>query len=92
MKNEKIVHPSNHLTDDDYSNIESHKIQQEQTNHNSLYTPANNELQLSSRLEDPNKANDWKSTNSHEGELVIAYDTNAGNNTLCTRIFYAFYI
>ena len=33
-----------------------------------------------------------KSTNSHESELVIAYNTNTGNNTLHPRIFYTLYI
>ena len=60
--------------------------------HNSLYTLANNKLQLSSDLEDPNEANEWNSTNSHESELVIAYNTNAINNTLRPRLFYALYI
>ena len=92
MNDDKIAHPSDNLADDVYSNIEGHKIQQEQTNPNSLYTLTDNELQLSSHLEDPNKANDWKSINSHKGELVIAYNTHAGNNTLRPRIFYALYI
>ena len=39
-----------------------------------------------------NEADDWKSTNSHKGELVIAYNINAGNNTVCPRIFQALYI
>ena len=47
---------------------------------------------MSSDLEDRNEANDWKNTNSHEGELVIAYDTNAGNNRLRPRIFYELYM
>ena len=47
---------------------------------------------MSSDLEDPNKADAWKSTNSHEVELVIAYNINTVNNALCPRIFYALYI
>ena len=47
---------------------------------------------MNSDLEDPNEADDWKSTNSHKGELVIAYNTKAGNNTLCPRVFYILYI
>ena len=47
---------------------------------------------MSSDLEDQNEADDWKSTNSHEGELVIAFGTNSGNNALRPRIFYALYI
>ena len=92
INDNKVVHLSDALADDVYNNIDYHNVQQEQTIHNSLYTLVDNELQLSSHLEDPNKANDWKSTNSHEGELVIAYNTNAGNNTLRPRIFYALYI
>ena len=88
----KMIHPSDDLTDNMCSNITHHNVQQEQTNHNSLSTFANIELQLSSDLEDPNKADNWKSTNSHKGELVIAYYTNAGNNTLHPRIFYVLYI
>ena len=85
MNNDKVVHPSDHLVDDVYSNINHHNIQQEQTIHNSLYTFANNKLQLSSDLEDPNKTDYWKSTNSHEGELVTAYNNNDGNNALRPR-------
>ena len=92
MNHNKIAYPSDDLADDVHSKIEDHNIQQEQTNHNSLYTLVNSKLQLSSHLEDPNKGNDWKSTNSHKGELVIAYDTNTGNNTLHLRIFYVLYI
>ena len=58
MNDSKIVHPNDDLADDVYINIEDHKIQQEQTNQNSLYSLANNELQLSS--------------NSQKIELVIA--------------------
>ena len=55
MNDDKIVHPSDDLADDVYNNIDYHNVQQEQTNHNSLYTLADNELQLSSDLEDPNE-------------------------------------
>ena len=92
MNNNKIVHPSDDLADNVYNNIDYHNVQQEQTNHNSLYTLTNNELQLSSDLEDPNKADDWKSTNSHKGELVFAYNTKVGENTLHPRVFYTLYI
>ena len=51
---------------------------------------ANYKLQLSSDL--ANEADDWKSTNNHKGELVIAYDTKAGKNTPHPRVFYALYI
>ena len=46
-----------------------------------FYTIANHELQLSSDLEDSNGTDDWKSTNSHKGELwlsdLILTDKNA---------------
>ena len=47
---------------------------------------------MSSDLEDSNEADDWKSTNSNKGELVIAYNNKAGNNTLHPRVFDALYI
>ena len=92
MNNDKIVHPNDDLTDDIYNKIDYHNVQQEKTNHNSLYTLANNLLQLSSDLEDQNEAIDWNSTNSHKSELVIAYDNNIGNKKLRPRVFYALYI
>ena len=93
MNNKKIVHPSDDLTDDDYSNIEDHKTQQEQTiRNNSFYTLVDDKLQSNSHLEDPNKTNDWRTTNNHKGELVMAYDTNVGSNTLRPKTFYALYI
>ena len=46
---------------------------------------------MSSDLEDPNEADDWKSTNSHKGELVIAYNNKVGTRTLRPRVFYALY-
>ena len=78
MNDDKIIHPSDDLVDGVYSNIEDHKIQYEKTNHNSLYTFSDIKVQISSDLEDPNGADDWKSTNSHKCKLVIAYNTNAG--------------
>ena len=47
---------------------------------------------MRSDLEDLNEADDWKSTNIHKGELVIAYNNNAGNNSLRPRIFYVLYV
>ena len=41
---------------------------------------------------DQNEAVDWNNTNSHKGELVIAYDNKVGNRTLCQRVFYALYL
>ena len=46
------------LSDDVYNNFDYHNVQQEQTIHNSFYTLADNKLQLSSDLEDPNEADD----------------------------------
>ena len=43
-------------------------------------------------LEDLYRTNGWKSTNSHEGELVIAYNNKVRNKTLRPREFYALYI
>ena len=75
-----------------YRNINHKNVQQEQTTHNSLYRLANSKLQLNYDLEDPYRTNDWKSTNSHKGELVIAYDNKIGNKILCPRVLYALYI
>ena len=47
---------------------------------------------ISSHLEDSNKTNDCKTIHNHNGKLVVANDTNAGNNTLRPRTFYALYI
>ena len=88
----KIVYPSDDLADDVHNNIGYHNVQQQRNIHNNLYTLANNELQLSSDLDGPNGADDWKNTNSHKGELVIGYDTKARNNTLHPKVFYALYI
>ena len=51
-----------------------------------------NKLQSSPQLEDQNGTNDWKTTNKHKGELVMAYDNNASNKVLYPRTFYALYI
>ena len=83
--------PGDDLTNDDYSNIEEHEIYQEQTiRNNSLYTIVDNKLPSS--LEDLNDGNDWKTTNSHEGKLVMVYNYYNGNKTLHPRTFYALYI
>ena len=94
MNDEEAVHLSNDLTDYEYSNIEDHETQQERTNqNNSFYTLVDNELaQSSPHIEDLNKTYDWKITNNHEGELMMAYDTNAGSEILYQRTFYALYI
>ena len=67
-----IFYPNDNLVDDVHSNKDYYNIKQEQTIHNNLHTLADNKLQLRFDLEDPNGANDWKSTNSHKGELVTA--------------------
>ena len=83
----------NDLTNDDYSNIEDNEIHQEKIIQNSsFYTIVDNKLHLRSHLEDLNKPNDWKTKNSHEGELVMAYNNYNGNNTLRPRTFYALHI
>ena len=92
MNNDEIVHPSDDLADDMCNNIDHQTAQQTQTNHNSLYTFADNEIQSSYDSEDQNEAVDWKITRGHEGELVIAYDNKVGNRTLCPKAFYALYV
>ena len=92
MNDDEIVHPSDDLADDVYNNIDYQTTQQKQTNHNSLYTLADNEIQSGSDLEDQNEAINWKSTNGHEGELVIVYDNKVGDKTLRPRTFYVLYI
>ena len=37
MNNKEVVHPSDNLTDDDYSNIEDHETQHERTNRNNRF-------------------------------------------------------
>ena len=45
MNNEEVVHPSDDLTDDDYSNIEDHENQHTQIiRNNNVYTFIKNEL------------------------------------------------
>ena len=61
---------------------------QKQTINRNIYTVTDNKLQSSSDLEDL----DWDSTDSHIGELIIAYDNEIGNKILCLRIFYALYV
>ena len=75
-----------------YSIINHKNVQHEPTIHNSLYSLTNPELQLNYDLEAPYRTNDWKSTNSHKGELVIAYNNKVENKTLHPRVFYALYI
>ena len=92
MNDYKMVCLSDNLANYVYSNVNHKNIQQEQTTHNSLYRLTNSELQLNYNLQDLYRTDDWKSTNSHKGELVIAYDNKVGNKTLRPRVFYALYI
>lgn len=92
MNDDKMDCHCNNPTNDVYSNINHKNVQQEQTTHNSLYHLLNSELQLNYDLEDLYRTNNWKSTNSHKGELVIAYDNKVGNKTLHPMVFYALYI
>ena len=92
MNGKEVVHPSNDLIDDDYSNIEDHATQQKQTNRNNrFYTLVDNILQLRSHLENPNKINDWKNKNNYKGDLGMAYNNNTENSTLYPRTFRALY-
>ena len=88
MNDHIMNHSNNDLLDDMYSNIDLNNIDQKQTTNDNLYTLADNKLQLSSDLEDL----DWNSTDSHENELVIAYDNKVGNKTLYPKTFYALYV
>ena len=92
MNNNKLDCHCNNPTNDVYSIINNKNVQQEQTTHNSLYCLTNSKLQLNYDLEDLYRTNDWKSTNSHKGELIIAYNNKVGNKTLRPRVFFALYI
>ena len=87
LNNDIRDHYNNDLTDDVYNNIDHDNEDQKRTTHNNLYTLADNKLQLRSDLKDL----DWNSTDSHEGELIIAYYNKVGIKTLCLRAFYALY-
>ena len=43
-------------------------------------------------LEDQYGTDDWKSTNYHKNELIVAYNNKARNNTLHPKLSYALYI
>ena len=76
MNNREAVHPSDDITDDNYSNIDYHETQHKQTNqNNSFYTLVDNKLQLSPQLEHQRETYDWKTPNNHEGEIMMAYNT-----------------
>ena len=83
---------SDNPTNDVYSNINHKNVQQERTIHNSLYHLANFKLQLNYDIDESYRTDDWKSKDSHNGELVIAYNDKVGNKTLHSRVLYALYI
>ena len=83
-----MYHSNNHLLNDMYSHINHNNVDWKQRNHHNLFTFVDDKLQLSSDLEHL----DWNSTDSHEGELVLAYDNKVGNKTLCPRTFYVLYV
>ena len=88
MNNNNMDYPNNDLPDEVYNHIDHDSVDLKQTNHNNLYTLADNELQLSYDLGDL----DWSSTDSHKGELIIVYDNKVRYKTLQPRAFYVLYI
>ena len=62
-----------------YSNTAHDNANQKQTTNCNIYTITDNKLQSSFDLEDIN----WDSTDSHTGELIIAYDNKIVNKMLC---------
>ena len=89
----EAIYPSGDLKDDKYSNIENHESQRKRANqNNSVHTLVDSKLQLSPQLENWKKTCIWKTTNNHEGEVLMAYDNNAGSNILYPRTFYVLYI
>ena len=71
-----------------YNYIDHDNLNPKQTNYHNLYTFTNDKIHLRSDIEDL----EWTSTDSHKGELIIAYNNNIGNKTLCPRTFYVLYI
>ena len=93
MNDKEAVYINDGLADNNNNNIEDHGAQHEQIDRNNcFYTLVEKELQQSHQLEDQNEADDWKTTNKHEGKLAIAYNNNASNKTLFPRTFYVLYI
>ena len=88
MNDNNRDHPNNDLSDDVYNLSDHDSVDLKQTNHNNLYTLADNKLQLSYDLEDLY----WSSTDSYKGELIIAYDSKVRYKTLHPRAFYALYV
>ena len=54
------------------------QIRNKKTTRN-IYTITNNKLQLNYNSEDPYRTDNFKSTNSHKGELTIAYNNKVIN-------------
>ena len=54
MNDDNRNHSNNDLSDDVYSHIDHDSVDLRQTNHDNMYTLADNKLQLSSDLEDLN--------------------------------------
>ena len=92
MNDNKMDCHCDNPTNDMYSNINHRNVQPESTTHNSLYRLINHKLQLNYDLEESYRIDDWKSLNSHKGELDIAYNTKFEYKTLHPRVFYVLYI
>ena len=73
MNNQEALHPSGDIPNDNNNNIEDHETQHKRIKQNNgFYILVENELQSSPQLEDQYETNDWKTSNKHEGELVMA--------------------
>ena len=93
MNDNEAIHINADLADDNNMDIEEIGFQPKQDDrHNRFCTIVENKLQPSRQIEGQKKANDWKTTDNREGEVVMTYDQNASKKTLHPRIFYAFYI
>ena len=88
MNDDTSKHSNNNLLVDMYSNTAHNNANQKQTTGRNVYTIIDTKLQSSSDLE----GLDWDSTNSHTGELIIAYNNKIRNKILCLRLFYALYV
>ena len=73
MNNEDKIHLKDCLADNNNNYIEDHRAQHKQINQqNHFYTLVKYKLHQNYQLEGQNEANDRKTTNKHEGELVMA--------------------
>ena len=83
LNDEDTVHLKHGLADDNNTDIKDCGVQHKQDyQRNCFGTPVENKQQPSHQLEGQNQANDWKSTNKHEGKLVMAYNKHSSNKTL----------